>query len=333
MEAGLVEEALALLRRAAQGVAAAVLACSPPHSPGHIKEVRSSGRAARRGRGRAKAEGSGPAKSGESRVARVPWREVQAEPRAAGQCTSTGGQKKRTLTADAPDGGSGGTGVATPRWEQRPGPSRRGEFVRSAGLEPQQGGIKQTTRIAGIQGGDSWRDETCVLDFDEDSVEKGELIEEREEEDWWAQGGAGPANVLSKSFQRPRQVLSAVKKVLDGSQIGRRKAEERPPSLTAGEDSAGVRRVSVAVEATEDLGKGAAWLVKGVYVSDMGRCLRRSLRAAYKAITASADGSPFPFRPYQFVALPLLTVFCLRSARISMAAGDRGPSCAAPRQR
>ncbi|KAJ1191639.1 hypothetical protein NDU88_000955 [Pleurodeles waltl] len=205
----------------------------------------------------ARTEGSGPVKSDESRAARVPWREVQAEPTAASRCTSTGVQKKRTLTADATDGGSGGTGVApgdaTPRWEQRPGPSRHGEFVRSAGLDPQQGSVRQTTRIAGSQGADSWREETCVLDFDEDSVEEGLLIEEREEEDWWAQGGAGPANALSKLFQRPRQVLSAVKKVPDGSQIGRWKAEKRPPSLTAGEGSAGVRRVSVAVEATEDL--------------------------------------------------------------------------------
>ncbi|KAJ1123273.1 hypothetical protein NDU88_001746 [Pleurodeles waltl] len=149
----------------------------------------------------------GPVKSGESRAARVPWHEVQAEPRVAGWCTSTGGQKKRTSTADAPDGGWGGTGLApgdaAPCWEQRLGPSRRGEVVRRVGLEPQQGGVKQTNRIVGIQGGDSWPDETCVLDFDEDSVEEGELIEEREEEDWWAQGGAGPANALSKSFQRP----------------------------------------------------------------------------------------------------------------------------------
>ncbi|KAJ1176411.1 hypothetical protein NDU88_001692 [Pleurodeles waltl] len=73
MEAGLVEEALALLRRAgrmdlvnpegrhalrparmaAQGVAAAILACSPPRSAGGRNKVRSLGRAAGRGRGRA----------------------------------------------------------------------------------------------------------------------------------------------------------------------------------------------------------------------------------------------------------------------------------------
>ncbi|KAJ1173388.1 hypothetical protein NDU88_005224 [Pleurodeles waltl] len=80
MEAGLVEEALALLRRALR---------------------------AAQGKGR-----SGPVKPGESRAARVPWREVQAEPRAAGRCTSTGGQKKRTSAADAPDGGCGATGLA-----------------------------------------------------------------------------------------------------------------------------------------------------------------------------------------------------------------------------
>ncbi|KAJ1097533.1 hypothetical protein NDU88_002651 [Pleurodeles waltl] len=41
-------------RRAAQGVAAAVLACSPPRSAGGRNEVRSSGRPAGRGRGRAR---------------------------------------------------------------------------------------------------------------------------------------------------------------------------------------------------------------------------------------------------------------------------------------
>ncbi|KAJ1186335.1 hypothetical protein NDU88_003117 [Pleurodeles waltl] len=221
-------------------------------------------------------ERSGPVKRGESGAARIPWLEVQAEPSVAGRCTSTGGQKKRTLTADAPEGGCGSMGIDpgddAPLWEQRLGPSRlpRGEVVRCAGVEPQQEFYPQGTRAAAIQGGDPWCDETCVLEFDKGSVEEGELVEEGEEEDWWAQGGAGPANALSQSFQRPRQVQLAFRKALDGSQMGRRKAEERPPSLTAGEESAGVRRVSVVVEATEDLGNGAAWLIKGIYVSDVG---------------------------------------------------------------
>ncbi|KAJ1125996.1 hypothetical protein NDU88_004409 [Pleurodeles waltl] len=78
MESGLLQEALALLRRAgrmdllnqdglnalrlarraAQGVAAAVLACSPPLSPGYVRKVSSPGWAA----GRAAGRGCGQAK-------------------------------------------------------------------------------------------------------------------------------------------------------------------------------------------------------------------------------------------------------------------------------
>ncbi|KAJ1097532.1 hypothetical protein NDU88_002650 [Pleurodeles waltl] len=81
---------------------------------------------------------------------------------------------------------------------------------------------------------------------------------------------AAPPLVGSNVRVHQGMVFSVVQKVLSGSQIGRWKADERPPSLSAGEDSAGVRRVSVAVEAKEDVGKGAARLVKGIYVSDMG---------------------------------------------------------------
>ncbi|KAJ1082625.1 hypothetical protein NDU88_002790 [Pleurodeles waltl] len=59
MEAGFVEEALA--HRAAQEVAAAVLACSPPHSPGRVEKVRSPGRATGWGHERAKVAGAGRA--------------------------------------------------------------------------------------------------------------------------------------------------------------------------------------------------------------------------------------------------------------------------------
>ncbi|KAJ1179511.1 hypothetical protein NDU88_004745 [Pleurodeles waltl] len=213
-------------------------------------------------------------KPGEPGAARIPWSEAQAEPSAAGRCTSTSGRKRRSSTADAPEQGCGSTGIApgdtAPLWEQRPGPSRlsRGETVRHAGLESQLEFYARGTRAVAEQGGGPWCDEACVLDFDEDCVEEGELVEGREEEDWWAQGGAGPAIALSQSFQRARPVQPACGKALDGSRMGRRKAEERPPSLTAGEESASVRRVSVAVEATEELGNGAARLLKGVYVSD-----------------------------------------------------------------
>ncbi|KAJ1176410.1 hypothetical protein NDU88_001691 [Pleurodeles waltl] len=258
---------------------------------------------------RCRTDGTGPVKSGEPRAARVPWREVQAEPTAASRCASTEGRRKLTLTADASDGGSGGAGIApggaTPRCEQRPGPSRHGEFGRGEGLKPQQGSSRQTTRSVGGQRTDSWLQEACVLDFEEDSLEEGELIEEREEDDWWAQGGAGPANALSKSFQRPRQVISVVKKVPNGSQIGRRKAEERPPSLSAGEDSAGVRRVSVAVEAKEEVGEGAARLVKGVYVSDMGLLHAASLRCSANLL-------------YMRKAVPTIAWFCIASGLVTV---------------
>ncbi|KAJ1124301.1 hypothetical protein NDU88_002762 [Pleurodeles waltl] len=75
---------------------------------------------------------------------------------------------------------------------------------------------------------------------------------------------------MSQSFQSARQVKPAFGRVLDRAHIGRRKAQERPPSLTAGEEGAGVHWVSVVVEATGDVGNGTARLVKGTYVTDVG---------------------------------------------------------------
>ncbi|KAJ1162292.1 hypothetical protein NDU88_002760 [Pleurodeles waltl] len=236
METGFVEEALVLLRRAgsmdllnqealsvmhlarraAQGVAAAMLVCSPPHSPGRVET----------------SERSGLVKPGEPVPARIPWHEDQAEPSAAGRCTSTGGQKKRILTADAHEGWCGSTGLNPDAdatlWEQRPGSSRLqlGEAVRRAGVEPTREFYPQGTRAAVVQGGDPGCEEASVLDFDEGSVEEGELVDEGEEEDWWAQGGAGPASALSHSFQSARQVQLAFGRTLDGAHIGRRKAQE-----------------------------------------------------------------------------------------------------------
>ncbi|KAJ1125995.1 hypothetical protein NDU88_004408 [Pleurodeles waltl] len=89
---------------------------------------------------------------------------------------STSGRKKRSSTADAPEGGCGSTGIApgnaAPLWEQRPGPSRlsRGEV---AGVESQQEFDSRGTWAAAVQGGGPWCEEACVLDFDEDSVKKG----------------------------------------------------------------------------------------------------------------------------------------------------------------
>ncbi|KAJ1173863.1 hypothetical protein NDU88_005688 [Pleurodeles waltl] len=178
MEAGLVEEALALLRRAAQGVAAAVLACSPPHSPGRVTEMRSSGRAAGRGHGRAK---------------------VKAASRAAFKAA---GFKRRA--GASPRAQKGGAGLAQAHSMKRKG---RGGPIKTIGL-----GLPREV------GGSA--------------LAKGQQVSSSEEESW--------RGVLR--MQR--------RKASDGSQLGRRKAEERPPSLTAGEESAGVRRVSVVVEAT-----------------------------------------------------------------------------------
>ncbi|KAJ1129020.1 hypothetical protein NDU88_007391 [Pleurodeles waltl] len=90
----------------------------------------------------------------------------------------------------------------------------------------------------------------------------------------WGGLGVGPANVLSQSFQGARHVQpGSVGRALDGAQMVRRKAQERPPSLTAGEEGTCVNMVSVAVEANKDVGKGVAHLVKGVYVADAGTAL------------------------------------------------------------
>ncbi|KAJ1179049.1 hypothetical protein NDU88_004288 [Pleurodeles waltl] len=98
-------------RKAAQGVAAAVLACSPPRFPI-----------------RAEQEGNrGQAEPGEPRAALIPWRKEKSEPRAAGRSSSTGGQVKRILATDAPKGRCGGMGFApasvAASEELRPGPS------------------------------------------------------------------------------------------------------------------------------------------------------------------------------------------------------------------
>ncbi|KAJ1092295.1 hypothetical protein NDU88_005406 [Pleurodeles waltl] len=146
------QEALSALRparRAAQGVAAAVLS-----------------------------ERSGILQPGEPRAAQIPWREEQAEPSAAGRCASTGGQRKRAVTADASEGWCGNAGFAPDDaailWEQHPGPSKlqRGKDRRHAGGEPTYELLLQGTRAAVFQGGDPWHaEEECVLDFDEGSVD------------------------------------------------------------------------------------------------------------------------------------------------------------------
>ncbi|KAJ1150125.1 hypothetical protein NDU88_002923 [Pleurodeles waltl] len=193
-----------------------------------------------------------------------------AKVRSPGRAAGVGGGQAKVsgagraaLNGPVSEGGLGYCSEAAGRLQ-------RSKARRHVGVEPTRELHPQGTRAAVIQGGDQWCEEACLLDFDEGSVEEGELVDEGEEEDWWAQGGAGPTNALSQSFQRSLQVQPAVGKALDGAHVGRRKAQERPPSFTAGEESSVVRRVSVAVEATGDLGNGAARLVRGIYVSNVG---------------------------------------------------------------
>ncbi|KAJ1084140.1 hypothetical protein NDU88_004293 [Pleurodeles waltl] len=87
-----------------------------------------------------------------------------------------------------------------------------------------------------------------------------------------SRGGGAIANLVAKSFQKARQVqLWSAGVTLEGAQLGRRKAQERPPLLFPGKDSGQQEHmVSVAIEAKEAVGPGAAWLVKGVYMLDAG---------------------------------------------------------------
>ncbi|KAJ1117897.1 hypothetical protein NDU88_006093 [Pleurodeles waltl] len=49
-------------------------------------------------------------------------------------------------------------------------------------------------------GNELWREDDCILDYDETSLEEGELVDDGDEEIWWEQGGVGPANALSQSW-------------------------------------------------------------------------------------------------------------------------------------
>ncbi|KAJ1172800.1 hypothetical protein NDU88_004642 [Pleurodeles waltl] len=181
-------------------------------------------------------ERSGILQPCEPRAAPIPWCEEQAEPSAAGQCASTGGQRKRAVTADASEGWCGSAGFvpddAAILWEQRPGPSKfqRGKNRRHAGGEPKCELLPQGTRAAVLQGGDLWREEECVLDFDEGSVEEGELVDDREEEDWWAQGGAGTLMLCLSRYRGPGRF----------NQLLRRLSME--PTLVDGRHRSGHRR-------------------------------------------------------------------------------------------
>ncbi|KAJ1132196.1 hypothetical protein NDU88_010523 [Pleurodeles waltl] len=152
------------------------------------------------------------------------------------------------LAADAPEERCGGMGFVpagtAASWEQRPGPSGVHRVV-------------SMQRTAGDKTGE------CL--------EEGELVDDGEEDIWWEQGGVGPANVLSQSLQGAQQVQPvSVGKALYGAQMVRRKAQERPPSLTSGEEGSSVTMVSVGVEVTE-AGDGRGTFVEGGLRRGRGR--------------------------------------------------------------
>ncbi|KAJ1136497.1 hypothetical protein NDU88_002913 [Pleurodeles waltl] len=210
---------------------------------------------------------------GERGAARSPWPEEQAEPRAAGRSSSPGWTARRRLAADTPGERCRGRGFApvsaTASWERRPGPSgvqtgvnKRRTVRTTAGELP-----RRAQEALGYS--NELRCEDDILDYDETSIEEGELVDDGEEEIWWEQGGVGPANALSQSLQGVQEQPPARVQALEEGQRVRRKAQERPLSLPAGEE-ASVTMVSVSVEAIDAKGLGAMRLSKGVYVADAG---------------------------------------------------------------
>ncbi|KAJ1112644.1 hypothetical protein NDU88_000905 [Pleurodeles waltl] len=194
--------ALRPARKAAHGIAAAVMACSPPRSGGRAGQ---------------------------------------------GSCA-----RQRPLLLGAASGSSGvQVGVC------------KKSAVETAVVE----GPRQAQEVWNY-GNDPW----CVdhvLDYDETSLEEGELVDDGTKESWWEQGGVGPANALSQSLQATQDQTRPRVQVSDEGHGGRRKAQERPPSLPAREE-ASVTMVSVAVEASEPKGVGVMRLSKGIYVADAG---------------------------------------------------------------
>ncbi|KAJ1206966.1 hypothetical protein NDU88_002359 [Pleurodeles waltl] len=75
--------------------------------------------------------------------------------------------------------------------EQRPSPSgtHRGSAAQLAAAEQMGEWQQPRAPAAVVQGEDLWCEEECVLDFEERSFEEGELVDEGEEDGWWAQGG------------------------------------------------------------------------------------------------------------------------------------------------
>ncbi|KAJ1174519.1 hypothetical protein NDU88_006340 [Pleurodeles waltl] len=100
-------------------------------------------------------------------------------------------------------------GVAVPG-EQSPGPSgiQRGLCAQYAEAALRGEWRQQGSSVALLQVLDTFGDKECELDFEERSTEEGELLEEGEEEEWWAdtRGGGVAANFVAELFQGARQV-------------------------------------------------------------------------------------------------------------------------------
>ncbi|KAJ1181971.1 hypothetical protein NDU88_007170 [Pleurodeles waltl] len=112
----------------------------------------------------------------------------------AGRSASPGLLVWRRLAADAPEERCGGRGFAltgaAASWEQRLGPS---------GVQPVANTRRTARTTAGelpqraqeflAHGSDLWHEDECVLDYEETSLEEGELVDDGDEEIWWEQGG------------------------------------------------------------------------------------------------------------------------------------------------
>ncbi|KAJ1162074.1 hypothetical protein NDU88_002552 [Pleurodeles waltl] len=119
---------------------------------------------------------------GERRAARSPWSEGQAEPQAAGRSPSPGRVSGRRVAADTPGKRCGGRGFApasaSTSWERRPGPAgvQVGVFKRSTVGAAVVEGPRRAQEVWDY-GIDPW----CVdhvLDYNETSLEEGELVDE-----------------------------------------------------------------------------------------------------------------------------------------------------------
>ncbi|KAJ1213750.1 hypothetical protein NDU88_001381 [Pleurodeles waltl] len=141
---------------------------------------------------------------GERRAERSPWTEGQAEPRAAGRSPSPGWMAERRLATDTPGKRCGGRGRA-PANAPPPG----------SGVRAQRGSRR--------------------------GLEEGELVDDGAEGSWWEQGGVGPANALSQSLQATQDQTRARVRVCEEGHSGRRKAQERPPSLPAVRSAGGLK--------------------------------------------------------------------------------------------